>query len=55
MLESFRTLGEPNRLQIVDLLFKGPLPVGPVVAQRRIDALRWEVQFQRLDQVLEEV
>jgi len=30
MLESFRALAEPNRLQIVDLLLREPLPVGTV-------------------------
>ena len=100
MLETFRALAEPSRLQIVDLLLKGPLSVGEVVdqlgirqpqaskhlrvlaesglveihpdAQRRIYALRaqrlreldrwlqryrrlWEEQFERLDQVLEEL
>lgn len=30
MLETFRALAEPNRLQIVELLSKGPLPVGTV-------------------------
>ena len=100
MLEMFRALAEPSRLQIVDLLLSGPLPVGAVVnqlgmrqpqvskhlrvlsesglvevrpdAQRRIYALRaeplreldlWlqryrglcEEQFERLDQVLEEL
>jgi DNA-binding transcriptional ArsR family regulator len=33
MLETFRALAEPNRLLIVDLLLKGPLPVGAVVVQ----------------------
>lgn len=33
MLETFRALAEPNRLQIVDLLLREPLPVG-VVAER---------------------
>jgi DNA-binding transcriptional ArsR family regulator len=33
MLETFRALAEPNRLQIVDLLLKGPLSVGEVVDQ----------------------
>lgn len=100
MLETFRALAEPSRLQILDLLLKGPLSVGRVVeelgirqpqaskhlrvlsesglvevqadAQRRIYALRaeplqeldlwlgryrtlWEEQFERLDQVLEEL
>src|SRR5215475_9629334 len=99
MLETFRALAEPSRLQIVDLLLKEPLPVGSVAerlkirqpqaskhlraladaglieaqrdAQRRIYALRaqpfqeldhwleryrnrFEQQFERLDQVLEE-
>ena len=30
MLETFRALAEPSRLQIVDLLFREPLPVGAV-------------------------
>ncbi|WP_321470941.1 metalloregulator ArsR/SmtB family transcription factor [uncultured Paludibaculum sp.] len=30
MLETFRALAEPSRLQIVDLLFREPLPVGEV-------------------------
>ena len=30
MLETFRALAEPSRLQIVDLLFREPLPVGTV-------------------------
>jgi len=30
MLETFRALAEPSRLQIVDLLFRAPLPVGTV-------------------------
>lgn len=30
MLETFRALAEPSRLQIVDLLFREPLPVGGV-------------------------
>lgn len=30
MLETFRALSEPSRLQIVDLLFREPLPVGAV-------------------------
>lgn len=30
MLEIFRTLAEPNRLQIIDLLLTQPLPVGSV-------------------------
>ena len=30
MLEIFRALAEPSRLQIVDLLLKGPLSVGEV-------------------------
>lgn len=100
MLESFRALAEPTRLQIIELLFREPLPVGTVAyrlgirqpqaskhlrvlndaglvevrpdAQRRIYALRaqpfqeidrwleryrcrFEEQFQRLDQVLEEL
>jgi DNA-binding transcriptional ArsR family regulator len=33
MLETFRALAEPSRLQIVDLLLKGPLSVGEVVDQ----------------------
>jgi DNA-binding transcriptional ArsR family regulator len=100
MLDSFRALAEPRRLQIIDLLFREPLPVGTVAdrlgirqpqaskhlrvlsdaglvevrpdAQRRIYALRaqpfkeidrwleryrslFEEQFERLDQVLEEL
>jgi DNA-binding transcriptional ArsR family regulator len=100
MLDTFRALAEPSRLQIVDLLLTGPLSVGEVVdqlgirqpqaskhlrvlsesglvevrpdAQRRIYALRaqplqeldlwleryrglWEEQFERLDQVLEQI
>ena len=100
MLDTFRALAEPSRLQIVDLLLHEPLPVGIVAerlgmrqpqaskhlralsdsglvevrpdAQRRIYALRsqpfleiedwlaryrslWEEQFERLDQVLEEL
>jgi DNA-binding transcriptional ArsR family regulator len=31
MLDTFRALAEPNRLQIVELLSRGPLPVGAVV------------------------
>src|SRR4051812_17643554 len=30
MLDTFRALAEPNRLQIVELLFREPLPVGEV-------------------------
>jgi DNA-binding transcriptional ArsR family regulator len=100
MLEMFRALAEPSRLQIIDLLLDRPLPVGSVAerlgirqpqaskhlralanagllevqhdAQRRIYALRaepfqhldqwleryrsqFEDQFQRLDEVLEEL
>jgi DNA-binding transcriptional ArsR family regulator len=100
MLQSFRALAEPSRLQIIDLLLREPLPVGTVAdrlgirqpqaskhlrvlseaglvevrpdAQRRIYALRaqpfqeiyrwleryrslFEEQFERLDQVLEEL
>src|SRR6266481_8770897 len=33
MLETFRALAEPNRLQIVELLLAGPRPVGDVVDQ----------------------
>lgn len=33
VLETFRALADPNRLQIVDLLFREPLPVG-VIADR---------------------
>ena len=100
MLETFRALAEPSRLQIVNLLLREPLPVGIVAdrlgirqpqaskhlralndsglvevrpdAQRRIYALRaepfreldawleryrtlFEEQFQRLDQVLEQM
>src|SRR3981081_4379571 len=31
MLETFRALAEPNRLQIVELLLDGPRPVGDMV------------------------
>jgi len=31
VLETFRALAEPNRLQIVELLLAGPLPVGDMV------------------------
>lgn len=100
MLETFKALAEPSRLQIVDLLLTGPKTVGNVAdklgirqpqaskhlhvlassglvevrpeAQRRIYALRaqslqeldfwlerfrrlWEDQFERLDEVLEEL
>lgn len=100
MLETFKSLAEPSRLQIVDLLFREPLPVGVVAerlgirqpqaskhlralsdsglvevrqdAQRRIYGLRaqpfrelndwleryrslWQEQFERLDEVLEEL
>jgi DNA-binding transcriptional ArsR family regulator len=30
MLETLRALAEPSRLQIIDLLFREPLPVGAV-------------------------
>jgi DNA-binding transcriptional ArsR family regulator len=33
MLETFRALAEPNRLQIVELLLNGPRPVGDLVEQ----------------------
>lgn len=33
MLETFRALAEPSRLQIIDLLLSGPLAVGEVVDQ----------------------
>lgn len=33
MLDTFRALAEPSRLQIVELLSDGPLPVGGVVAR----------------------
>ncbi len=33
MLETFRALAEPNRLQIIELLLAGPRPVGDVVDQ----------------------
>src|SRR3979409_2132148 len=33
MLETFRALAEPNRLQIVELLLDGPRPVGDMVSQ----------------------
>lgn len=100
MLDTFRALADPSRLQIVELLSREPLPVGVVAdrlgirqpqaskhlralsdcglvevrpeAQRRIYALAappfremdawlerfrdlWEQQFERLDQVLEEL
>jgi DNA-binding transcriptional ArsR family regulator len=100
VLETFRALADPSRLQIIDLLLREPLPVGTIAerlcirqpqaskhlralgdaglvevrpdAQRRIYALRaqpfqeidgwleryrgvFEEQFERLDQVLEEL
>jgi DNA-binding transcriptional ArsR family regulator len=100
VLEIFKALAEPSRLQIVDLLLTGPKTVNSVAtklgvrqpqaskhlqvlatsglvevrpdAQRRIYALRaqplqeldlwldryrqlWEEQFERLDEVLEEL
>jgi len=33
MLDTFRALSEPNRLDIVELLLDGPRPVGDLVAQ----------------------
>lgn len=33
MLETFRALAEPNRLQIIELLLAGPRPVGDMVGQ----------------------
>ncbi|MCU1240730.1 MAG: transcriptional regulator, ArsR family [Candidatus Acidoferrum typicum] len=33
MLETFRALAEPNRLQIIELLLNGPRPVGDMVDQ----------------------
>ncbi|HTF61484.1 MAG TPA: metalloregulator ArsR/SmtB family transcription factor [Edaphobacter sp.] len=36
MLETFRALAEPSRLQIVELLLREPLPVGTVAARLRI-------------------
>src|SRR6202011_1956634 len=36
MLETFRALAEPNRLQIVELLLDGPRPVGDMVDQLRL-------------------
>jgi DNA-binding transcriptional ArsR family regulator len=36
MLETFRALAEPSRLQIVDLLFREPLPVGTVAERLRM-------------------
>jgi len=33
VLETFRALAEPNRLQIVELLLAGPRPVGDMVDQ----------------------
>ncbi len=100
MLETFRALADPSRLEIIGLLLREPLPVGTIAerlrirqpqtskhlralsdaglvevrpdAQRRIYALRaqsfqeidgwleryrsvFEEQFERLDQVLEEL
>ena len=100
MLETFRALAEPSRLEIVNLLLRESLPVGVIAqrlgmrqpqatkhlhtlsrcglvqvhqeAQRRIYSLQaeplqdidvwlqrfrglWEEQFERLDQVLEEI
>ena len=36
MLETFRALAEPSRLQIVDLLLRQPLPVGTVAERLHI-------------------
>lgn len=36
MLETFRALADPSRLQIVDLLLREPLPVGTVAERLRI-------------------
>ena len=36
MLETFRALAEPSRLQIIDLLLREPLPVGTVAERLRI-------------------
>lgn len=33
MLDTFRALAEPNRLQIVELLSRGPLPVGGIAGR----------------------
>jgi DNA-binding transcriptional ArsR family regulator len=33
VLETFRALAEPNRLQIIELLLAGPRPVGDMVDQ----------------------
>ncbi len=37
MLETFRALADPSRLQIVDLLLREPLPVGTVAERLRIE------------------
>src|SRR6266849_10844460 len=36
MLETYRTLAEPNRFQIVELLLDGPRPVGDMVHRLRL-------------------
>ena len=36
MLETFRALADPSRLQIVDLLLREPLPVGAVAERLHI-------------------
>ena len=36
MLETFKALADPSRLQIVDLLLREPLPVGTVADRLRI-------------------
>jgi DNA-binding transcriptional ArsR family regulator len=36
MIETFRALAEPNRLQIVELLLDGPRPVGDLVHRLRL-------------------
>jgi len=36
MLETFRALAEPSRLQIIDVLFREPLPVGAVAERLRM-------------------
>ena len=36
MLSTFRALAEPNRLHIVELLLRGPRPVGDLVLRLRL-------------------
>jgi DNA-binding transcriptional ArsR family regulator len=36
MLETFRSLAEPSRLQIVELLLREPMPVGMVAERLRL-------------------